>query len=126
MQTRCSQFEEMKNFRLTLITENQNSLEKGKKFAELISETLNCKNEYEISKYEKLENSYRIEFIGQITNGKNSISESIELTDRICSPWTVTYERAKNNVELMFNKSGFSNFQRNEFNVLNWAQFIIE
>ncbi|MVO11090.1 hypothetical protein GOQ30_18115 [Flavobacterium sp. TP390] len=116
----------MKNFRLTLITENQNSLEKGKKFAELIIETLNCKNGFEISKYEKLKNSYRIEILGQITSGKNSISESIELTDRICSPWTVTYQRTENNVELMFNKSDFSNFRKNEFNVLNWAEFGVE
>jgi len=116
----------MKNFRLTLITENQNSLEKGKKFAVLISETLNCKNGFEISKYEKLKNSYRIEIIGQITSEKNSITESIELTDRICSPWIVTYERNENNVELIFNKSDFSNFRRNEFNVLNWAEFEIE
>ena len=116
----------MKKFRLTLITENQKSIEKGKKFAELIRETLNCKSGYEISKYEKFENSYRIDFIGQITNGKNSVEESIELTDRICSPWTVNYERTKNNVELMFNKSDISNFRRNEFNVLNWAKFGIE
>ena len=38
-------------------------------------------------------------------DGKNSVAESIELTDRICSPWTVTYERAENNVELVFNKT---------------------
>ncbi|MFD0862542.1 hypothetical protein ACFQ1M_10020 [Sungkyunkwania multivorans] len=116
----------MKKFRLTLMTENQNSLEKGKKFAELIGKTLNCQSGYEISKYEKLENSYRIEFIGQLTSGKDSVTESIELTDRICSPWIVTYERTENNVELMFNKSDISNFRRNEFNVLNWAEFRIE
>lgn len=116
----------MKKFRLTLITENQKSLEKGKKFAELIGDTLNCKNGYEISQYEKFENSYRIEFIGRIKTVKNSVAESIELTDRICSPWTVTYERTENDVELMFNKSDFSNFRRNEFNVLKWAEFGIE
>lgn len=108
------------------MTENQKSLEKGKKFAELIGETLNCQSGYEISKYEKFENSYRIEFIVQLTSGKNSVTESIELTDRICSPWIVTYERTENNVELMFNKSDMSNFRRNEFNVLNWAEFRIE
>ncbi len=116
----------MKNFRLTLITENQNSLEKGENFAELICETLNCENGFEISRYEKLKNSYRIEIIGQITSEENSVTESIELTDRICSPWIVTYERNENNLELIFNKSNFSNFRRNEFNVLNWAEFGIE
>jgi len=116
----------MKNFRLTLITENQNSLEKGKKFAELVCETLNCENGFEISKYEKLKNSYRIEIIGKITDQNNSISESIELTDRICSPWIVNFDRTENEVELMFNKSDFSSFRRKEINVLNWAQFEIE
>jgi len=115
----------MTKFRLTLVTENQKSLEKAKKFAELICGTLNCKNGYEISKYEKFENSYRIEIIGQITD-KNSVAESIELTDRICSPWLATYERPKNSVELIFNKSDLSNFRRTEFNVLNWANFGIE
>ncbi len=115
----------MTKFRLTLVTENQKSLEKGKKFAELICGTLNCKNAYKVSKYEKFENSYRIEIIGQITD-KNSVVESIELTDRICSPWIVTYNRPKNNVELIFNKSDLSNFRSKEFNVLNWAQFKIE
>ncbi|MEM6894614.1 MAG: hypothetical protein AAF554_13060 [Bacteroidota bacterium] len=116
----------MKKFRLTLITENQKSPEKAKKFAELIGETLNCKNEYEISNYEKFENSYRIELIGQITREKNSVAESIELTDRICTPWTVMYNRDENDVNLIFDKSNFSNFRRNEFNVLNWAEFRIE
>ncbi|OMP29731.1 hypothetical protein [Mangrovimonas sp. DI 80] len=116
----------MTKFRLTLVTENQKSLEKGNKFAELICGTLNCKSGYEISKYEKFKNSYRIEIIGKIADKKNLVAESIELTDRICSPWIVTYERKKNSVELIFNKSDLSNFRRAEFNVLNWANFGIE
>ena len=116
----------MKNFRLTLITENQNSLEKGNKFAELICKTLNLKNGFEISKYDKLKNSYRIEIIGKMADENNLILESIELTDRICSPWIVNFNRIENNVDLIFNKSDFSNFKKNQFNVLNWAEFGIE
>ena len=125
-QTRCSQFDKMKNFRLILITENQNSLEKGKKFAELICGTLNCENGCEISKYEKLKNSYRIEIIGKIADQDNSISESIELTDRICSPWIVNFDRSENEVELIFNKSELANYRNENFNTLNWANFVIE
>ena len=125
-QQRCSQFEKMKNFRLTLITENQNSLEKGKKFADLICETLNCENGFEISKYEKLKNSYRIEIIGRIADQNNSIAESIELTDRICSPWIMNFDRTENEVELMFNKSELANYRNENFNTLNWANFGIE
>ena len=116
----------MKNFRLTIITENQNSLGNGKKFAELICETLNCRNGFEISKYEKIKNSYRIEIIGKMANQNNSISESIELTDRICSPWIVNFDRTENEVELMFNKSEFTNYRNENFNTLNWANFEIE
>ena len=116
----------MNKYRLTLITENQKSIDKSKKFAELICKTLNCKNGYEVSKYEKLDNSFRIEIIEKLENGINLIEQSIELTDRICTPWTVTYDRTENYVELMFNKSDYSSFRRNELNVLNWARFEIE
>ena len=116
----------MQKYRLTLITENQKSIDKSKKFAELICKILNCQNGYKVSKYEKLDNSFRIEIIEKLENEINSIEQSVELTDRICTPWTVTYQRNENLVELMFNKSDFSSFRRNEFNVLSWAQFEIE
>ena len=116
----------MKKFRLILITENQINLAKGQKFAEMIGETLNLEGGYKISKYGKFENSYRVEFSGQLSKEKNSIAESIELTDRISSPWNVIYDRVENQVELIFNKSDFSNFRKIEFNVLKWAEFGIE
>jgi len=116
----------MTKFRLTLVTRNQKSLEKGRKFGESICERLNCNSGFEISKYGKFENSYRIEIVGQIADKKSLIAESIELTDRICSPWIVTYERAENSVELIFNESDLSIFRKVEFNVLNWANFAIE
>ncbi|MDY7393705.1 hypothetical protein UMM65_00480 [Aureibaculum sp. 2210JD6-5] len=116
----------MKKFRLVLITENQNSVEKGKRFAKLICEKLNSENGFEISKYEKLTNSYRIEIVGEISGLNNSILESIELTDRICSPWIITFDRKEDEVELIFNKSESSLYCNNAFNVLNWAIFEIE
>lgn len=116
----------MKNFRFVFITENQNSLEKAERFADLICKTLNCENKYEITKYEKLKNAYRIEIIGEMSNQNDSISESLELTDRICSPWIVTFDRIENNVELMFNKSELSKYRDIKFNTLKWASFEIE
>lgn len=116
----------MTKFRLILVTENQNSLEKGKKVAELIRGILSCESGYEISKYEKVKNSYQIEITGQLENQNNLVEKSIELTDRICSPWNVTYERPKNTAELIFNKSDISNFRRAEFNVVKWANLGIE
>ena len=115
----------MKKFRLTLITENQNSLEKGKKFAELICRKLNSESEFEISKYEKFRNSYRIEIIGRIIEQNNSVFEAIEMTDRICSPWLTKFNRKESQVELMFNKNEHSDFRENSFNVLRWGNFEI-
>ncbi len=116
----------MKKFHLVLITENQNSLEKAKSFAELICKELNCKNEFEILKYDKLVHSYKIEIIGVIEEYKNSILESIELTDRICSSWLVKFDRNENEIELLFNKSNESIYRKLQFNTLNWASFTIE
>lgn len=87
---------------------------------------MNCENGFEISKYEKLKNSYRIEIIRKIADQNNSISETIELTDRICSPWIVNFELTEHEVELMFNKSELTNYRNENFNTLNWANFLIE
>ena len=116
----------MKKFHLVLITENLTSLEKGKKFAELVCKTLHCENDYSISKYEKLKNSFRIEINGMLAKPNHSISEAIELTDRICSPWQVTYNRTKNDITLLFNTSDFSNYRNVVFNTLRWGSFEME
>ena len=119
----------MTKFRLNLITENQNSIEKGKKFAELICKTLNCENGFEISKYNKLKDSFRIEIIGIIgiiINENNSTLEAIELTDRICSPWIMKFDRMENKIEMMFNKSKLLDYLNINLNTLNWANLEIE
>tara|TARA_R110001606_G_scaffold146950_3_gene286897 strand:+ start:1879 stop:2229 length:351 start_codon:yes stop_codon:yes gene_type:complete len=116
----------MKKFRLTLITENQNSIDKGKRFADLICETLDYEKKYEISKYEKFENSYRIEIVGDFKNRNDLILESIELTDRIASPWIVRFDKNENKIELMFDKTDNSVYRNIKFNVLIWANFEIE
>jgi len=116
----------MKKYRLTIITENQNRPEKARKFSELINGGLNSSCEFKISKYEKLKDSYKIEFIGEIKQKSNSISESVELTDRICSPWIMWFNRTQNEIELIFNKTDKSVFRKNEFNTINWASFEIE
>ena len=116
----------MKSFRLILITENQKSFEKGRKFAETVCEILDCQSGFDISKYHKLKNSYRIEIVGEIMNQENAILESIELTDRICSPWQIKYDRDEKSVELIFNKSDHSLFRHERLNVLYWSNFVVE
>ncbi|MFD0860572.1 hypothetical protein ACFQ1M_00005 [Sungkyunkwania multivorans] len=113
----------MKDYRLTIITENQKSLEKANMLGSLICNTLNTRETFEATKYDKFENSYKIEFSGQIKNLENSISESIELTDRIVNSWSVEFKRKENEIALLFTKTEFSNFRKQEFNVIVWANF---
>ncbi len=116
----------MKKYRLTIITRNQNTKEKADKVAKKIQEVLNSNSEFTVSEYYKDENSYKIEFTENINDLKNSIRESIDLTDLICSPWEITFNRAEKEVELVFNKNSNSKFRNEEFNVISWANFQIE
>ena len=116
----------MKKYNLTIITENQKSLEKGNKVGSLICSILGLTNSFEIAEYNKFPNSYKIDIHGVINNGIESVLESIELTDRICNPWVVNYRRNEKEVELLFNKSELSNYTKHEFNVVKWANFEID
>lgn len=115
----------MKKYSLVIITEHQNSIEKAKKVADLISDILDSKKDYIISKYDKFEHSFRIVFHVEISTTR-PIESSIEITDRLCSPWTITYDREAHNAELIFNKTEYSTFRKIEFNVIKWAAFEIE
>lgn len=116
----------MKTAQLTLISKNQNSYSKAEKLADLVSEILTVKNLFKISKYEKFVDSYKLEIVIKIGSAENSIVESIEKTDMLCSPWLVKFNRSDKEVELMFNKSDDSNFSREEFNVIAWGNWQLE
>ncbi|WP_417884889.1 hypothetical protein [Zunongwangia sp.] len=111
--------------KLTLITTHQNSITKAEKFAKFVCQVLSVAEKYKISEYDKLENAYKIDIFNKIETN-NPIEKSIELTDRICSPWLIFYNREENIVELIFNKSESSSFKNQRLNVLNWANFTIE
>ena len=115
----------MKKFRLIIITLNQNSVNKAEKLGKLIGVKLNSKNRPIITKYPKFNNSYKLEFSGLILE-KDLIKNPIEITDRICCPWLVSYDRENNQIKLVFNRTEFSHFRQNEFNVIHWANFEIE
>ena len=116
----------MKQFHLTLITENQNAYRKAEKLAGLVCKILDCENDYEISKYEKFKYSYRIALTGKIADPNNSIVESIKLTNRICTPWLVSYDCYEDEIGLIFNKSGDSRYRNYRLNTLRWANFEIK
>ena len=111
----------MRTARLLIVTENQNTPDKAVRLAKIIAETLTIQNNSQINKYEKFENSYKIDFIVEFKEPQNSIIESLEKTDRICSPWIVRLMRKENKIELTFNKSTTTTYARNEFNVIVWG-----
>lgn len=108
---------------LSIVTENQNSPIKAKKLAGHISKVLGIENNVVIEKYEKLENSYKLDWKFCFENPENSIIESLKKTDMLCSPWTVNLNADKNEIDLTFNKSNQTTFRKNVFNVIVWANF---
>lgn len=111
--------------KLTVITKNQANKLKAEKLAALISETLKISKEVKIEKYPKFENSYKMEYEFNFEN-ENSVIETIEKTDRLCSPWNLKYDRQENEIELIFNKKLESTYKKTEFNVISWAYWRVE
>jgi len=109
-------------FSLGIVTENQNRIQKAEKLASILVEHLPAVRNFDIQKYNKLPGSYRIELEG-IFQTQNHIKESIQITDSICSPWMVMYDRDSTNIELIFNTSESGQFEFKEFNVIRWAHF---
>ncbi len=115
----------MKTVILSVVTENQDKTIKAKRLAGHISEVLGVEKNFVVEKYEKFENSYKLEWKFCLEQPENSIIESLEKTDRLCSPWTVRLNDDKTEIELTFNKSEQARFRKNEFNVIVWANFRI-
>ena len=115
-----------KNIRFELITQNQNTKEKAKKFAEKISNELKIETLPIIQQYHKFENSYRIEFVFPFDKPENSIVESLEKTDLICSPWIVKFDSFEKEIELIFNKTESSQYKKQYLNVILWAIWTTE
>jgi hypothetical protein len=113
----------MKSARLSIVTENQNARRKAEKLAKIIAETLAIEPEFHIDNYEKFDNSYKFDFVIKFEDTENSIIESIEKTDRLCSPWNVKFNRKQNEIELIFNKSANATYPQNEFNVIVWERW---
>lgn len=113
----------MKKYLLRIITKNQRHLRKAEDLALKVQKALNCETEPSIEKYYKFEDSYKIEFIAEIENPENSILECIEKSDRLCSPWVMTYFKDQNEVQLLFNKTDSSIYRHLNFNTISWAYF---
>jgi hypothetical protein len=115
----------MKTVILCVVTKNQDNPIKAKRLGGHISKALEIEPSFLMEKYEKFENSYKLEWKFALEQSENSIVESLEITDRLCTPWTVRLTDNKNEIELTFNKSEETTYRQNEFNVIVWANFQI-
>lgn len=111
----------MKTFRLSLITENQKTTVKAERVAALVQQELEIAAAPEITKYYKFPDSYRIEFSGQFSSDSGFIAVAVDLTDRLASPWLLSYDRTEEDISMIFNKTDSSRFRRQEFNVICWG-----
>ncbi len=115
----------MKRARLSIVAENQSNASKAGKLAKLISDTLRAEKNCEICKYEKFEKSYKLDFVIKFENPQRSIVESLEKTDRLCSPWNARLNRIQNEIELTFNRSVDTGYAKSEFNVIVWGNWVV-
>lgn len=118
----------MTQIRLTIITRNQKSKDKADQLSDLIISTIGIDLNPIIEKYYKFEDSFKIifEFADFKPNDSDRIHSLIEITDRICSPWLIYYNRDEDSTELIFDKTDSSKFRKNEYNVINWASLQME
>jgi len=68
---------------------------------------------YRLTLITKDQNSFKIEIIGEFADHHDSIFESIELTDRLCSPWVIKFDRDRDRkrVNLIFNNNTQLNYK---------------
>lgn len=119
---------ELQNICLTIVTENQTQKIKAEKLSELIKNELG--DDWKIltiDKFEKFENSYKIElektFIEIHQDRINYLA--ISSTDKLVSPWLLYFDKAENCIELIFNKNENTQSRKMEFNVIKWGHLQI-
>ncbi len=113
------------NIRMLFILKNQNKKDKVEKIAKLIATTLEIEDNSILAKYHKFENSFEILFRFQLESESNLSHKLIELTDRVCSPWIVYFDKHTEQIELIFNQTETSRSRKKEFNNISWASVCV-
>ncbi len=119
---------EVQNIYLTIITENQTQKIKAEKLSELIKNELGYDWKIlTIDKYDKFENSYKIEFKKTVVEyHQDRINGlAISLTDKLVSPWLLYFDKKENIIELIYNKNENTHDRKIEFNVIKWGHLQI-
>ena len=74
-----------------------------------------------IEKYTKFPNSYRIELETENLDMDNLNVQCLKLTSQIAQPWTSYFDNDTNEIELIFNKSAATQFAKQKYNPITWA-----
>ncbi len=119
---------EVQTIYLTIITENQTQKIKAERLSEIIKSELG--DDWKIltiDKYDKFENSYKLEFEKRVIEyHPDRINNlAISLTDKLVSPWLLYFDKEQNSIELIYNKNESTRERKTEFNVIKWGHLQI-
>ncbi|PCI34914.1 MAG: hypothetical protein COB60_05185 [Flavobacteriaceae bacterium] len=106
----------MKKFNLTITTDLQEESQ-VQHLAQQLAAILQSNCTFDLVKNQE------IQINGTFLKDFDSISQAAELTDRICTPWTMTFLREDNEIELEFSLNTDVVFRESSFNTIQKAAF---
>jgi hypothetical protein len=112
---------------LTIVTQNQQSIEEAQELGKLLLNELGENTIIQsIEPYSKFESAFAInlEKILPDSNTATIIHQCIALADEIVSPWLTYYDNDLEKIELIYNHSEQTQTRKNTFNQIKWAQII--
>lgn len=115
----------MTQIALTIITENQNKIEKAYILGRKIKEELGLTIDPEIEVYIKFDNSFKLSFNIFSNSASHSLVDMAYVANLLCSTWTLL--NVDDDIyELIFNKTTESKFFKLDYNVIKWAHLQIQ
>lgn len=106
----------MKKFNLYISTDCQDQIQL-KKLAEKLIFVLQADSTFKIIKTQE------IIITGSFLDDFDSISQAAEITDRICTPWLMTFNREENEIKLLFSRNQNISTRETSFNAIQKATF---
>ncbi len=110
---------------LTIVSENQNKIEKAVEFGQKIKHQLDLVNTPKIEPYIKFDNSFKFSFDIELIQDEDPLIVMVNYANLLCSNWMLM-KIEKDTYELVFNKTEQSEFENQNFNVIKWAHLRIE
>jgi len=106
----------MKKFNLHIITDCQDQSQ-VEKLAQKLMFVLPAESTFKVLKTQQLH------ITGVYLDDFDSISQATEISDRICSPWLMVFNREENEIELQFSRSNNVTLREPSFNAIKSAVF---